>query len=322
MRKITIYQHFFTNADCYKNGRKTIPKGIQVHSTGATNSYLKRYVGPNDGRLGENKYNNTHNRPGANVCASAYIGRLDDGTPAIYQALPWDMCCWLSASGPKGNANFLGYIGFEICEDNRKNKDYFDQVVMGLSVNLVAYLCKKFNIPINKVQDHSELYKAGIASNHGDITWWLKNFGLNMNDYRAAVQAAMKEGVQATYIKNNVIIDIDGDKEQEEKPMPVLYTAIVTAKSGKTVNFRKKPSTTSDIIIKIPIGEKVEVLEETNNDWDKVSFGGQTGYIMREFLLPENSNKDEERKKQLKELKALLNEAISKIDQILNSYQE
>jgi N-acetylmuramoyl-L-alanine amidase len=126
MHKITIYRHYFTNCDCYKSGVKQEPKGIQVHSTGANNPYLKRYVGPNDGRLGENKYGNYHNKPGLSVCANAYIGKLEDGTPPIYQTLPWEYRCWLCGSGKAGNANKLGYIGFEICEDNKKNKDYFE----------------------------------------------------------------------------------------------------------------------------------------------------------------------------------------------------
>lgn len=200
MRELTIYRYYFTNTDCYKKNIKSTPQGVQVHSTGAANSYLKRYVGPDDGRLGKNVNGNYHNKPGKNVCASAYIGRLNDGTPAIYQSLPWEERCWLSGSGKNGNANKLGYIGFEICEDKKDNKEYFDQVVMELSVNLVAYLCQEYNIPIDKVRDHRELHAMGLASNHGDILHWSSKFGITMNDYRAAVLEAMKEGVHVTYI--------------------------------------------------------------------------------------------------------------------------
>ena len=84
MTQLIIYRHFFTNADCYTSGTLQIPKGIQVHSTGANNPYLKRYVQPDDGRLGVNTSNNSHNRSGKTVCASAYIGKLADGKPAIY----------------------------------------------------------------------------------------------------------------------------------------------------------------------------------------------------------------------------------------------
>ncbi len=203
MRDLIIYRHYFTNTDCYKKNIKTTPKGVQVHSTGAPNSYLKRYVGPDDGRLGKNVNNNHHNQPGKNVCANAYIGRLNDGTPAIYQALPWEERCWLSGSGKNGNANKLGYIGFEICEDKKTDKEYFDAVVMGLAVNLTAYWCQEYNIPLSNVRDHHELHDAGLASNHADITHWLKNFGLTMNDYRRAVQEAINEGIHAIYIDSS-----------------------------------------------------------------------------------------------------------------------
>ena len=118
MRELTIYRLLFTDSDCFKKGTVQTPRGVQVHSTGANNPWLRRYVGPDDRRLGENPNGNTHNRPGGTVCANAYIGRLADGTVAVYQTLPWDYRCWLSGSGSNGNANKLGYIGFEICEDS------------------------------------------------------------------------------------------------------------------------------------------------------------------------------------------------------------
>ena len=68
-----------TENACYKAGRKITPKGIMVHSTGANNPYLRRYVGPDDGQLGVNEYNNHWNqdRPGGRqVCVHAFIGKL------------------------------------------------------------------------------------------------------------------------------------------------------------------------------------------------------------------------------------------------------
>ena len=87
MRKLTIYRHYFTDSDCYHEGVRQTSIGVQVHSTGANNPMLKRYVQPDDGRLGINLYGNSHNRPGVDVCASAYIGKLNDGTVAVYQTL-------------------------------------------------------------------------------------------------------------------------------------------------------------------------------------------------------------------------------------------
>jgi len=309
MQKLTIYRHFLTNSDCYKSCILQIPKGIQVHSTGANNPYLHRYVGPDDGLLGANKYNNTHNIPGGDVCANAYIGKLQDGTPAIYQTLPWNIRCWLSASGPNGNANKLGYIGFEICEDNLKDKTYFMNVVMGLSVKLAAYLCKTYNIPLTNVLDHSELYKKGIGSNHSDITEWLKKFNLNMDMYRKAVEVAMKEGVEVEYI--------DTVRLEEKKSM---YEAKVIAAQGNTVNMRSVMNTASNntIIAKVPLGTIVEVLEEPSSTWRRIKYDGKVGYMMTQFLEKieqlQDTSKDDIRK-----LKTKLEEALEIVNNLLNT---
>lgn len=204
LRRLTIYRRLFYRADCYTRGTVQQNSGVQVHCTSANNPYLHRYVQPDDGRIGPNRYNNSHNRPNITVCASAYIGKQADGTVAVYQALPWDRRCWLSGSGSKGkknNANHLGYAGFEICADGLTDKAYFEAAVMNASVCLTAYLCNLYGVGIDKVRDHSELHGMGLASNHADISHWLKKYGLNMNDYRAAVQAAMKEGVEVEYIE-------------------------------------------------------------------------------------------------------------------------
>ena len=55
MSGLEIIQHFQTKNRCYQQGRKITPSGIVVHSTGASNPYIKRYVGPDDGILGVNK---------------------------------------------------------------------------------------------------------------------------------------------------------------------------------------------------------------------------------------------------------------------------
>ncbi len=65
---------YLTENDCYKRGEKITPKGIVVHSTGANNPNLNRYVGPDDGVLGHNPHNNHWNRAGIEKCVHAFIG--------------------------------------------------------------------------------------------------------------------------------------------------------------------------------------------------------------------------------------------------------
>ena len=325
MKEITIYRQYFTEADCYKDHVEQTPRGIQVHSTGANNPYLKRYVGPNDGRLGENKYKNYHNKPGLTVCASAYIGKLEDGTPAIYQTLPWNYRCWLSGSGSKGNANRLGYVGYEICEDNLNNKEYFEQAVMNLSVALDAYLCQKYNIPVSMIHDHRELHSMGIASNHGDIKHWLDKYNVTMDDYRAAVSKVISEGVKVTYVEGNKTWTEEEEKNTEPMiDIKPLYNAIVTAKTGKSVNLREQPTTNSKVIKTIPTGNVVQVMKEVNNDWAEILADTLSGYMMREFLVPENQQENDSQtiavsKTQLLDIRSRVSSILELIDSLLSN---
>ena len=285
MKTITIYRRYLYDSDCFRSGTVQTQRGVQVHSTGANNPYLKRYVQPDDGRLGVNPYNNSHNGPG-DVCANAYIGKLQNGTVAVYQTLPWNMRCWLSGKGPNGNANKLGYIGFEICEDDQKDNAYF-AACMDQAVALTAYLCQMMGTspyavvtqtpsgPTYAVMDHAELHDVGLASNHGDIGLWARKHGYDMNDFRAAVERAMDDGVEARYI------DCD---EGSDDDMEVLYQAKVWADNGYPVKMREGPSQNYKVMTSVPLNTIVDVLEEVNAEWAKIQYGYNAGYMMREFL--------------------------------------
>lgn len=175
----------FTNNACYKAGRTITPKGIMVHSTGANNPWLRRYVGPDDGLLGKNQYNNHWNqdRPdGRQVCVHGFIGKLADGSIATYQTLPWNHRGWHAG----GTANDT-HISFEICEDNLTDTGYFNKVY-NEAVELCAYLCKLHGLNETNIICHSEGYRQGIASNHADVMHWFPQHGKNMDMFRADVK--------------------------------------------------------------------------------------------------------------------------------------
>ena len=177
---------------------KINPVGVMVHSTGANNPWLKRYVQPDDGLLGTNNNGNHWNRyrpDGRRVCVHALIGKLADGGIATYQTLPWNYRGWHSGQGSKGSANNMGYIGFEICEDGLSDGVYFAKVYRE-AVELTAYLCKMFGFnPLadGKVICHSEGHKRGIASNHADVMHWFPKHGKSMDTFRADVAAEMNK---------------------------------------------------------------------------------------------------------------------------------
>jgi len=195
---MNLHKLILTNNACYKAGKTIVPKGVMVHSTGANNPWLKRYVGPDDGLLGKNTYNNHWNqdRPGGReVCVHAFIGKLADGSIAAYQTLPWNMRGW--HCGGSGNDT---HIGFEICEDGLNDASYFAAVYRE-AAELCAYLCKEYGLTEKDVICHSEGYKLGIASNHADVMHWFPRFGKSMDAFRAEVRKLLEDaGNPKTYI--------------------------------------------------------------------------------------------------------------------------
>lgn len=177
-----------TENACYKALQKITVKGIMVHSTGANNPELRRYVGPDDGLLGKNQYDNHWNRPYPDnraVCVHGFIGKLADGSIATYQTLPWDHRAW-HAGGSANNT----HIGFEICEGDLDDADYFAKVYKE-AAELCAHLCKEYHLTEKDIICHSEGAAKGLASYHGDVMHWFPKHGKDMDDFRADVKALL-----------------------------------------------------------------------------------------------------------------------------------
>jgi len=200
-----------TNNACFKAGRTIKPKGIMVHSTGANNPWLRRYVGPDDGLLGVNRHNNHWNqdRPdGRQVCVHAFIGKLADGSIATYQTLPWNHRGWHSGRGLRGSANDT-HISFEICEDALKDAYYFRKVY-NEAVELCVHLCGLYRFNEDSIISHSEGHRSGIASNHADVMHWFPRHSESMHSFRAAVRKAMTESVD-TALVDEIYTVVKGD---------------------------------------------------------------------------------------------------------------
>lgn len=187
-----ITQYYQTENPCYKAGRRITPTGIVVHSTGASNPNLKRYVGPDDGILGRNQYNNHWNKPDATKCVHAFIGKVADGSVCIYQTLPWNYRCWGVGSGKKGSYN-NSHIQFEICEDDKTDEAYYREAFTH-AARLCAHLCQRYGIKVENIVGHYEAHAAGYGSNHGDPRNWQRKFGGSMDAFRAEVEALIAGG--------------------------------------------------------------------------------------------------------------------------------
>lgn len=187
---MNLKQYFLTKNECYQRNAYITVKGLMLHSTGANNPNLKRYVPNFDGTIGDNEYGNHWDqfRPGnSQVCVHGFIGKLADGSIATVQTLPWNMRGWHCA----GDGNNT-HIGVEICEDDLTNADYFNKVYTE-AVELFSYLCKQFNLnPMTDIICHCEGYQKGIASNHADVMHWFPKFSKSMDTFRADVQSKIQ----------------------------------------------------------------------------------------------------------------------------------
>lgn len=163
------------------------PAGIIIHSTGANNPNLKRYVNAPE-ICGENPYRNYFDRADSDVCPHAVIGKDKNGEVKAAKLLPWNVCCWGCGSGSKGSYNYSpAYIQIEIAEDSLADREYFERA-FALAVQLCQRLMKNYpTIKAENIISHKEACARGYASNHGDCDHWLKKFGKDMDWFRALV---------------------------------------------------------------------------------------------------------------------------------------
>ena len=163
------------------------PVGIIIHSTGADNPNLKRYVNAPE-ICGVNPYKNYFDRPDSNVCPHAVIGKDKNGDVRAAKLLPWNVCCWGCGNGSKGSYNYApAYIQIEIAEDALNDRAYFEEA-FGLASDLCQRLMKNYpTIKPGNIISHKEACARGYASNHGDPEHWLARFGKNMDWFRSLV---------------------------------------------------------------------------------------------------------------------------------------
>lgn len=275
----------FTNNDCYKTGKKITPKGVMVHSTGANNPNLRRYVGPDDGLLGVNTNGNHWNKSGLSKCVHAFIGKLADGSVATYQVLPWNHRGWHCGTGSKGSGNST-HISFEICEDGLTDPAYFGKVYQE-AVELTAYLCKEYGLDpaaAGVVICHSEGHERGIASNHGDVMHWFPQHGKSMDTFRADVKAAMG-GAKETPKKKPAAATAKRLDPAKDFNKAKAGTYEVRSSDG-VLNLRAGASAKKPLVEAMRTGSLVRCYGYHTGDWlYVVSAKGTAGFCHSAYLV-------------------------------------
>ena len=189
-----ITKAILTENPCYKAGKTIKVKGLMLHSVGCPQPSAMVFV------KSWNKAD--YNR----ACVHAFI---DGNTGGVYQTLPWNYQAWHSG-GSLNNS----HIGIEMCEPSylkytsgskftcsytTKAKAVVERTYKS-AVELFAHLCREY--ALNPLADgvilsHSEGYKRGLASNHGDPEHLWKGLKLpyTMDGFRADVKAAMGDTI-------------------------------------------------------------------------------------------------------------------------------
>ncbi len=266
---MNLKQYYLTKNECYQRGDKLNVKGLMLHSTGANNPNLKRYVPDFDGTIGNNPNGNHWDqyRPGSRqVCVHGFIGKLADGSIATVQTLPWTMRGW-HAGHKSGNDN---YIGVEICEDGLKDADYFTKVYRE-AVELFAFLCKEFNLdPMKNIICHCEGYDKGIASNHADVMHWFSKHKKTMNDFRKDVKKEMEETTSQLAAKPETTETFES------------YMVKINVDADDVLNVRNGPSTRYKVNTTVKRGEVFTIVEEKDG-WGKLKSGA--GWIKLSYTV-------------------------------------
>ena len=240
--EMEIIQCYQTKNPCYRKGTPMKPVGIVVHSTGANNPHLCRYVDCPE-RLGVNRYGNHWNRPEAATLVHGAIGLDKEGFVTVVNTLPYTMAAWGVGKGSRGSYNYdpTGHIQFEMCEDDLTDPSYFDQE-MGTAVAYCARLCREYGLAAESVVSHKEAHAQGYASNHGDPENWMGRFGMTMEDFRARVRAKLKGEVTImgkVVNRDELVAWIDAHAvEVEEQPEPEVKPEPVAIKAGDKVVFK------------------------------------------------------------------------------------
>lgn len=281
-------QCFMRQSTWYKGAGEVIPRGVLIHSTGANNTRISRYVQPDDNApdrakmlelLGTNKNRNDWNHISRQAGVNAWLGKLADGKVSSVQTGPWNKKAWGCGFGKAGSCN-NGWIQFEICEDSLTDKSYFDAIYQE-AVELTAYLCKLYglnptgtvkyngiNVPV--ILCHQDSYRLGLGSNHGDVLHWFPKFGKSMDSFRQDVKAKM----------GGVASDKPTTSTGSSQTV-VNYKVRITATD---LNIRKGPGTNNDRVGVIAPGVYTIVGEANGQGatlWGKLKSG--KGWVSLDF---------------------------------------
>lgn len=102
----------------------------------------------------------------------------------------------------------------------------------------------------------------------------------------ATSPAAKVDTIIGKWLMAGYLLGVSYEHKEDTIIMPESEEAVVTARTGGTVNFRQQPRDGAALVRqfpRLPLGTHVNILERAGL-WSKVSHNGAAGYIKSEFL--------------------------------------
>lgn len=177
------------------------------------------------------------------------------------------------------------------------------------------WTARKELVKLEKIGSISDLEEGDVvlkAVAQGKSGWDLpsryrkggKYYNGDLNDYYHAGVVFSMNPFQIRHMSNKMKIDTSlgqwnyhgkltllVNKAGDVTPAPVdpdtpstgALAAILVAESGGTVNLRRTPSLRGKLIMRVPLGSRVEIVAP-GEEWATVKYGNSTGYMMAQFL--------------------------------------
>lgn len=145
-----------------------------------------------------------------NAANCEYPHKIDIDNPKVLQeAVKKDHVCACYKDNRRSKENFIAsnVIVMDIDNDHTNNEQeyglndrvYFNKVYKE-AAELCAYLCKEYGLTEKDIICHSEGYKKGIASNHGDVMHWFPKHGKSMDTFRADVKKLLSDTAETAVV--------------------------------------------------------------------------------------------------------------------------
>ena len=160
-------------------------------------------------------------------------------------------------------------------EDRPLSNDIQKQVISQTGANNRGVKNAEFTVLV-KSEMISALVECGFITNESEVK------KLSDPSYQDKLATGIADGIEE-YLKSNVII--------EESQI----TATGKVVNADSLNVRKGPSISFDIIGKLSGGDKVKVIGESNG-WYKIEYNGTYGYVSESYIELDYTEPDQDNK--------------------------